>query len=98
MPAYCSLRKEPRGVTLNIGPFNYPFSIGFGPAVTAFAAGCTVVLKPSEACTETDKMLRKLVPKYFDPAVCTVVSGGIPEGEGWGGGLLFNVYDKEDTH
>ena len=89
MPAYCSLRKEPRGVTLNIGPFNYPFSIGFGPAVTAFAAGCTVVLKPSEACKETDKMLRKLVPKYFDPAVCTVVSGGIPEGEGGEGGIFY---------
>jgi len=83
MPAFCELRKEPRGVTLNIGPFNYPFSIGFGPAVTAFAAGNTCVLKPSEACQAVDKMLQDLVPKYFDPDVCTVVSGGIPGEEEW---------------
>ena len=46
MPSFCEMRKEPRGVTLVIGPFNYPFSTGFGPAVSALAAGNTCIIKP----------------------------------------------------
>ncbi|GMH95645.1 hypothetical protein TL16_g13209 [Triparma laevis f. inornata] len=79
MPSFCEMRKEPRGVTLVIGPFNYPFSTGFGPAVSALAAGNTCIIKPSEMCPATDKMLRDLIPKYFDPEVLAVVSGAIPE-------------------
>ena len=53
-------------MTLVIGPFNYPFSCVFGPAITALAAGNTCILKPSEACPAIDLLLRQILPKYFD--------------------------------
>jgi acyl-CoA reductase-like NAD-dependent aldehyde dehydrogenase len=40
--------KEPVGVVAAITPWNYPFSQAFVKVATAIAAGCAVVLKPSE--------------------------------------------------
>lgn len=42
------LRYEPRGVAAAITPWNYPFSQVSIKVATALAAGCTVVVKPSE--------------------------------------------------
>ena len=42
------LRYEPRGVAAAITPWNYPFSQVAIKVATALAAGCTVVVKPSE--------------------------------------------------
>merc|ERR1740129_354102 len=42
------VRPEPKGVTLNIGPWNYPFNLCLQPLVAAIAAGNCMVIKPSE--------------------------------------------------
>ena len=39
---------EPYGKVLVISPWNYPFQLALLPAMSAFAAGNSVVLKPSE--------------------------------------------------
>ena len=39
---------EPKGTTLVISPWNYPFNLTFGPMMSAIAAGNTVIIKPSE--------------------------------------------------
>ena len=39
---------EPIGVVGAITPWNYPFLMGIWKVVPAIAAGCTIVLKPSE--------------------------------------------------
>ncbi|MBD2099444.1 L-glutamate gamma-semialdehyde dehydrogenase [Leptolyngbya sp. FACHB-261] len=39
---------QPRGVTLVIAPWNFPFAIPVGMCVAALAAGNTVVFKPAE--------------------------------------------------
>jgi aldehyde dehydrogenase (NAD+) len=39
---------EPKGVTLIIAPWNYPFNLCLIPLVSAIAAGNTAILKPSE--------------------------------------------------
>jgi len=39
--------REPRGVVLAVSAFNHPFNLLIHQAVTAFAAGCPVLVKPS---------------------------------------------------
>jgi len=77
-PAFLEIRKEPRGCTLIIAPFNYPMSLMIGPLLSALAAGDTAIIKPSELCPATAALVASLVPQYFQPEVVSVVSGGIP--------------------
>jgi aldehyde dehydrogenase (NAD+) len=44
---------EPKGVSLIISPWNYPVNLSLGPLVSALAAGCTAILKPSEHTPHT---------------------------------------------
>lgn len=41
-------RKEPIGVVAGIDPWNFPLMIGVWKVMSALAAGCSIVLKPSE--------------------------------------------------
>ena len=43
-----SFRREAIGVVGSISPWNYPLQMAGWKVLPAFAAGCTVVLKPSE--------------------------------------------------
>ncbi len=70
---------EPLGVTLIIGAWNYPYQLSISPAISAIAAGNTVILKPSEISIATSALLTKIINNTFDPAIFTVVEGGIPE-------------------
>jgi aldehyde dehydrogenase (NAD+) len=70
---------EPLGVGLVIGPWNYPIQLALAPAVAAIAAGCTVVLKPSELTSHCSALLAQLIAETFDPAYFTVVEGGVAE-------------------
>jgi aldehyde dehydrogenase (NAD+) len=70
---------EPLGVSLVIGPWNYPYQLTLGPVVAAIAAGCTIILKPSELTVYCSGLIAKLVNENFDKKYFTVVQGGIPE-------------------
>ncbi len=70
---------EPKGATLIISPWNYPFFLAVYPMLYAIAAGCTVVLKPSEMTKHTSKFLEKMVKACLPEDQYTVVHGGIPE-------------------
>jgi len=70
------VRREPVGVVAAIAPWNYPLMMAvwkFGPAI---AAGCTVVLKPSELTPLSTLRLGELAAKALPPGVLTVVTGG----------------------
>ncbi|CAL1708829.1 unnamed protein product [Somion occarium] len=71
--------KVPKGVALIISPYNYPYILSFNPMIGAIAAGCPVVLKPSEAVPNCAALLAKLLPKYLDPNAYAVVNGGPTE-------------------
>ena len=43
-----TIKLEPIGVIAAVTPWNYPFLMGIWKVVPAIAAGCAVVLKPSE--------------------------------------------------
>lgn len=83
------LRKEPKGVVLVIGPFNFPFFCTLGPLVSVIAAGCCAVCKPSEVASHSAQVMEDLFPKYLDQDAIVCHQGGIPEttrllAEPWG--------------
>ncbi|KZV90694.1 NAD-dependent aldehyde dehydrogenase [Exidia glandulosa HHB12029] len=71
--------KQPKGVVLIIGPYNYPMFCVVIPLIGAIAAGCAVVVKPSEMTPHAAAFLTDLLPKYLDPTLYTVVNGAVPE-------------------
>ncbi|MBB1283393.1 aldehyde dehydrogenase [Flavisolibacter sp. BT320] len=67
LPSKSYVYKEPLGVVLIIGPWNYPFQLLFAPLVGAIAAGNCVVLKPSEYAPATAAVMKKLLAATFPP-------------------------------
>jgi acyl-CoA reductase-like NAD-dependent aldehyde dehydrogenase len=53
------VRYVPRPVAGVIAPWNYPVALGLGDAVPALAAGCSVVLKPSEVTPMSSLLLER---------------------------------------
>ncbi len=66
---------EPYGKVLVISPWNYPFQLALLPAMSAFAAGNSVVLKPSEHTPNTSKLIKKIVEKVFPAELMSVIEG-----------------------
>lgn len=67
---------EPLGVTLIIGPWNYPVYLALGPLVGAIAAGNCAVVKPSEHAPAAARVIAELVAEYLDPDAFAVIEGG----------------------
>ena len=51
----------PYGVSLVIGPWNYPVQLCLNPIIGAIAAGNTVLLKPSEWAPHVAEVLKKMI-------------------------------------
>ncbi len=76
-PAKSYIIPEPLGTVLVIAAWNYPYQIALIPAISAIAAGNTVVIKPSEIPSNTSNILAKLINTNFDKKYLTVVEGGV---------------------
>lgn len=69
-------KREPVGVVAAIVPWNFPLSIAIWKIAPALAAGCTVVLKPSEETPLSALYLAELAVEAGLPAgVLNVVTG-----------------------
>jgi aldehyde dehydrogenase (NAD+) len=88
-PARSYLYREPFGLSLIIGPWNYPFQLIFLPLVGSIAAGNCVILKPSELTKHTTVIINKIVQETFVEDYITVIEGG-PETSSE---LLKNKFD-----
>jgi aldehyde dehydrogenase (NAD+) len=73
------VRPEPKGVILNIAPWNFPFNLTFQPLVGALAAGNCMVLKPSELSMNSAPLIERIVMDYLDPDCVKVVQGAVAE-------------------
>ncbi|GAB0098231.1 Aldehyde dehydrogenase [Sergentomyia squamirostris] len=71
--------KEPFGVVLVMGAWNYPLQLTLLPVAAAISAGNCVVIKPSEISPNCAKFILDKVPRYLDNECYPVVVGGIPE-------------------
>jgi aldehyde dehydrogenase (NAD+) len=78
-PAKAQIVREPLGVVLVIGPWNYPVQLVLAPLVAAIAAGNAAVVKPSELAPASSAALARLLPEYLDPECVAVVEGGVAE-------------------
>jgi aldehyde dehydrogenase (NAD+) len=77
LPAKSYIIPEPLGTVLVISAWNYPYQIALIPAISAIAAGNTVVIKPSEIPNNTSKVLAELINSNFDENYLTVIEGGV---------------------
>ncbi|MGL5416129.1 MAG: aldehyde dehydrogenase [Clostridium sp.] len=73
-PSKNYIYKEPYGVALIIGPFNYPFQLIVAPLIGAISAGNCAVLKPSEGSLNTALLLEKVINNAFDEEYIKVVA------------------------
>ena len=76
-PAKSYIIPEALGTVLVISAWNYPYQIALIPAISAIAAGNTVVIKPSEIPNNTSKVLAELINSNFDKNYLTVIEGGV---------------------
>ncbi len=69
-------RREPIGVVAGIAPWNFPLLIALWKVLPALAAGCSIVLKPSEVTPLTALRLAELAAEAgVPPGVLNVVTG-----------------------
>lgn len=78
-PAAARVCREPFGVVLILGPWNYPLQLLLAPLIGALAAGNCAVIKPSELAPATSCLLAAVVPRYLDAECVQVVEGGTSE-------------------
>ena len=67
---------QPKGVALIIAPWNFPLNLALGPLVSALAAGCSVIVKPSELTPATSALLARMLAETFPSDLVAVVEGG----------------------
>jgi aldehyde dehydrogenase (NAD+) len=65
LPSSSKIIREPLGIVLIIGPWNYPFQLLINPLIGAIAAGNCIVLKPSEFASATDAVMKKIIEETF---------------------------------
>ncbi|XP_027027671.1 aldehyde dehydrogenase family 3 member B1 [Tachysurus fulvidraco] len=85
----CFVRREPLGVVLIIGAWNYPLQLILAPLIAAISAGNCAILKPSEISQATEQLLSELIPKYLSQECFAVICGGAEETKS----LLQNRFD-----
>ena len=78
-PMTCYINKEPLGVVLIIGAWNFPINLTLMPLIGAIVAGNCAIVKPSEISPVTSDLLAELLPKYLDQECYRVVCGGVKE-------------------
>ena len=60
------IKREPYGVAMVLGAWNYPVQLSLAPVCGALAAGNCVFIKPSELAPATAKLMHDVIPKYMD--------------------------------
>ena len=75
LPSRSYIYKEPLGVVLIIGPWNYPLQLLLAPLAGAIAAGNCAVLKPSEFAPATAAVMKRLIEETFPPEYILYVEG-----------------------
>lgn len=78
-PAKSTVVAEPYGVALILSPWNYPLQLTLVPLISALAAGCTAIVKPSAYAPATAQAMERLISGVFDPRYVAVVQGGRAE-------------------
>ncbi|WP_025761520.1 aldehyde dehydrogenase family protein [Dyadobacter tibetensis] len=68
---------ESKGQVLIISPWNYPINLALKPLISAVAAGCVAILKPSELTPASSSFLSKMIETIFPSTEVKVVEGNV---------------------
>lgn len=74
-PSASRVMREPLGVVLVIGPWNYPFMLLINPVIGAIAAGNCIAIKPSEFAPATDAVIKRMIDEAFPPEYIFCMQG-----------------------
>jgi aldehyde dehydrogenase (NAD+) len=66
---------EAKGCALIIAPWNYPINLALKPLISAIAAGCVAIIKPSELTPNSSAFVREVIEHLFEPDEVTVIEG-----------------------
>lgn len=76
-----SIRREPIGVVGQVAPWNYPLNMFVWKIGPALAAGCTIVLKPSDTTPLSTLLFAEIAQDILPAGVLNIVIGGRETGE-----------------
>ena len=68
---------EPKGSSLIIAPWNYPFNLAVCPLISAIGAGCTAIIKPSEMTPHVSSLIHSMIGELFEENHVCVLEGGL---------------------
>ena len=71
------IRYESKGVSLIIAPWNFPLQLAIGPLISAIAAGCTAMIKPSEMTPLVASLIKRMLGEIFEEKEVAVIEGGV---------------------
>jgi len=74
LPARSYILPQPYGQVLILSPWNYPFQLSVGPAMSALAAGNCVVLKVSQKVPNTIEVISRIL-SHFPKELIMLVKG-----------------------
>jgi coniferyl-aldehyde dehydrogenase len=83
--AKAEVRYQPKGVVGVMTPWNFPVQLAMDAIAGAFAAGNSVMLKPSEFTPATSALLAQTLDLYFDEEEIAVIVGGPDVGAAFSG-------------
>jgi coniferyl-aldehyde dehydrogenase len=83
--AKAEVRYQPKGVVGVMTPWNFPVQLAMDAIAGAFAAGNSVMLKPSEFTPATSALLAETLDLYFDEEEIAVILGGPDVGAAFSG-------------
>ena len=78
-PGQAKIYHDPYGVVLILSAWNFPLLLSFAPLIGAICAGNTVILKPSELSTATEKVILELITKTFPPEYIAAIHADADE-------------------
>ncbi len=67
---------QPKGVVGLLSPWNFPVNLTFTPLAGIFAAGDSVMIKPSEHTPATSEVMAEAVKRRYGAEEAVVVTGG----------------------
>ncbi|MGY3766031.1 aldehyde dehydrogenase family protein [Vagococcus vulneris] len=89
-PAKSEILREPYGVSLIIGPFNYPVLLVFDPLIGAIATGNTAVIGLSSSVPHTNRVIQEMLGETFEKKyVVSYISDKVSNEQ-----ILNEVFDK----
>jgi len=92
-PSSNYIYKEPKGLVLVIGTWNYPIMLTMVPIMGAIAAGNTVLVKPCNVSSNSAKLIAELIQKYLDPRIVSVVGTNLKGDRHATAKLLHSQFD-----